>query len=197
VKRPLNVMQTIRCLLIFGAFVGTIVLFCAGDVLAAETQGFTRSDWDAIMRWVNFVILAVLIIKYARKPLSSFLQNKVDEVARLLEGYENQKKAAEAKIAESQQLLADNEQRLKVLEERIVSEGERNKAKTIEDARSQSRIMLETAQLKIEGQLREAHGQLKAEIIDAAIEKAVTKIPSVLTADDHQRLLHQWIEAAR
>ena len=89
-KRPLKMMQTVRCLLMFGAFVGTIVLFCTVDALAAETQGFTRSDWDAIMRWVNFIILAVLIIKYARKPLSSFLQNKVDEVARLLDGYENQ-----------------------------------------------------------------------------------------------------------
>lgn len=174
-----------------------VILVGSGEVLAAEGGSFSRADWDLIMRWINFIILAALIIKYARKPLTDFLNNKKTDVAQLLEGYENQKKEAETKILESQKMLAESEKRLKIVEERIISEGERRKHKVIETAQVESRVMLETAQLKIEGQLREAHGKLKAEIIDLATQKAMAKIPAVLTDDDHDRLVHQWMEAAR
>jgi F-type H+-transporting ATPase subunit b len=175
----------------------TIVLLSSIDAWAADNAGFSRADWDLIMRWVNFIILAVLIIKYARKPLADFLNNKKNEVARLLERYENQKKEAEIKIHEGRQMLTESEQRLKVVKERIISEGERRREKAIEAAREESRIMLETAQLKIEGQLREAHSKLKAEIIDLAAQKAMAKISTVLTVEDHDRLVDQWMEAAR
>lgn len=174
-----------------------VALLCCVEAFAADKTGFSRADWDLIMRWVNFIILAALIIKYARKPLTDFLSNKKNEVAQLLDRYENQKKEAETKILESQKLLAESEKRLKVVEERIISEGERRKGKAIESAREESRIMLETAQSKIEGQLRDAYGKLKAEIIDLATQKAMEKIPAVLTVEDHDRLVSQWMEAAR
>lgn len=192
-NRRIAIRRIVRCLLMCMA----VVLIGSVEALAAEGGSFSRADWDLIMRWVNFIILAALIIKYARKPLTDFLNNKKTDVAQLLQGYENQKKAAETKIIESQKTLAESEKRLKIVEERIISEGERRKKKIIETAQTESRVMLETAQLKIEGQLREAHGKLKAEIIDLATQKAMAKIPAVLTDDDHDRLVHQWMEAAQ
>jgi F-type H+-transporting ATPase subunit b len=171
--------------------------FAAVDALASETAGFTRADWDLTMRWVNFTILAALIIKFARKPLADFLENKKNEVAGLIDRYENQKEEAKEKVIEGQRLLAESKKRLKVVEERIIAEGERHKTAAIESALAESRIMIATAQLKIEGQLRDMHGKLKAEIIDLATQKAMEKIPAVLTADDHKQLVHQWIEAAQ
>ena len=174
-----------------------VILLCAMEALAADSTGFTRSDWDMIMRWVNFIILAVLIIKYARKPLTDFLNTQSENVAALIDRYERQKKEAELKIQEGRRQLTESEQRLKIVEERIITEGERRKAAVIEAARSESRIMIEAAQGKIEGQLREAHGILRAEIIDLATEKALSKIVTVIKDEDQDRLVQQWLEAAR
>jgi F-type H+-transporting ATPase subunit b len=150
-----------------------------------------------IMRWVNFIILAALIIKYARKPLTNFLNQQRDEVAALIKRYEGQKKEAELKIQEGRRQLAESEQRLKIVEERIIAEGQRRKAAAIEAARSESRIMIEAAQGKIEGQIREAYGILRGEIIDLATEKALSKISSVINDEDQDRLVHLWLDAAR
>ena len=173
-----------------------VVLF-AVDAWAEAGEGFTRAHWDEIMRWVNFIILAALIFKYARKPLIHFLHSRKDEVARLLDRYEQQKEEAESRISESRDLLEQSEARLKVIEERIIAEGQRRKMAAIEAAQSESRLMMQAAQLKIEGQLREAHGRLKAEIVDSAVQKAMAKMPAVITADDHDRLIHQWLEASQ
>lgn len=177
--------------------ISTMAMMGTVEAWAAGTEGFTRSHWDLIMRWVNFIILAALIVKYARKPLADFLHHKKDDVTRLIDRYEQQKEDVEAKISESQRLLEESEERLKVIEARIITEGERRKTAAIEAARTASRVMMETAQLKIEGQLREAHGRLKAEIIDSAVQKAMAKMPAVITADDHDRLIHQWLEASQ
>lgn len=192
--KPLSSILPFYRHLITGA---VVILLFASEASAADSVGFTRSDWDMIMRWVNFIILAVLIIKYARKPLTDFLNKQRNEVATLIDRFEHQKKEAELKIQESQRQLAESEQRLKIVEERIIAEGERRKAAVIEAARSESRLMIESAQGKIEGQLREAYGILKAEVIDLASEKALSKIATVISDEDQHRLVHQWFEAAR
>lgn len=178
------------------AFIAMGAIWTADALAAESTGGFTRSDWDLIMRWVNFIILAAVIIKYASQPLSDFLKGRKEEVARTLERFETRKNEAKAKIAEGQQLLEASEERLAQIKERIVSEGERRKAEMIASAQQESRIMLETAQQKIEGQIRETYGRIKAELIDAATEHAMAKIPAALTAADHDNLVRLWIEAA-
>jgi hypothetical protein len=37
---------------------------------------YSRATWDLTMRWVNFLILAVVIVKYSKQPLISFLKGK-------------------------------------------------------------------------------------------------------------------------
>ena len=166
------------------------------NALAADISGFTRADYDLILRWVNFIILAGLIIKYSRRPLVAFLKDKKNEVARSIEEYEAQKQEADVKIRESEAQLAASQERLELIKERIVSEGQRRKTELIEDAQNESRIMLETAQQKIEGQIREAYERIKFEMIDMATQRALAKLPAVLNPADHERLVRRWIDFA-
>ena len=55
-----------------------IWLLLAESAGAAEAAGDWRPMYDLILRYVNFIILAFLIIKYARKPLVNFF--KEDEL---------------------------------------------------------------------------------------------------------------------
>lgn len=183
-----------RCLL---ACIAVGMIWVTNALAAESGGGFTRADWDLIMRWVNFIILAAVIIKYASKPLSDFLNGRKEEVARTLEKYETRKNEAMAKITEGRQLLEASAERLAQIRDRIVSEGERRKSEMIATAQQESRLMLETAQQKVEGQIRETYGRIKAELIDAATEHALAKIPAALTAGDHDKWVRLWIEAAR
>ncbi len=164
---------------------------------AADGFEFTRETYDLMMRWINFLILAGLIIKYARRPIANFLKEKKEEVAAAIKKLESQKKNIQEKLKASQQQLTASEERLVSIKNRIIAEGENRKAQIIADANNESRLMMETAQLRIEHQIREMHSNLKAELIDTATRMALTKLPGILTPADHDRLIAQWMDAVQ
>lgn len=158
---------------------------------------YTRADWDLTMRWVNFLILAGIIVKYARAPIIGFLKGKRDETARSLEIIEEKKRLAEEKVKEGQIKLKASQDRLKLIQDRIVTEGQRQKEQMITAANQESRIMLESARTKIDSQIRDAYQTIRAELIEAAIDKAMVKLPEMITEHDHQRMIGLWLEEAR
>ena len=165
-------------------------------LIAYLQENFTRADWDYIMRWVNFAILAGLIVKYARVPLINFLKDKRAETASAFQRFEAQKQQAEEKIREGQILLAASKQRLELIQERIVSEGKKRKEDMIREAQQESRLMLSAARTRIGHHIHETAMAIKNELIDAAFQKALDKLPQAITEADQQRLLNQWMDEA-
>lgn len=157
---------------------------------------YTRATWDDLMRWVNFFILAGLIFKYARAPMANFLKGKKAETARVIGRMEEKKREAQAKIQDGQQQLQDSNERLDRIKDRIVVEGKRCKEKMIDDAKRESQIMLDAAQIRIESQIRDAHQIIRDELIETAAEKALVKLPQLMTEKDHERIMALWMEEA-
>ncbi len=155
---------------------------------------FTRATWDLVMRWVNFLILVAVIVKYARTPLIAFLKGKRAETAHMIEEIEGKKRLAEEKIKERQIELQASKDRLKLIQDRIISEGQRQKEKMIAAAQQESRMMLETAHTKISGQIRDAHQTIRSELIELATEKAMEKMPQMLTKEDHDQMIRLWMD---
>ena len=181
------------------AGLAALIISCCwvANAWAADGFEFTRETYDLMMKWVNFIILAALIIKYARRPIANFLKEKKDEVAAAIKKLEAQKKSMQEKLQENQRQLTASEDRLVSIKNKIVAEGENRKAQIIADAHNESRIMLQTAQFRIDHQIREMHSRLKSELIDSATQMALTKLPGIITDADHERLVHQWMEAVQ
>ena len=178
-----------------------IVLIVAGGVFiesawAGEASGFTRHHWDLIMRWVNFFILATVLVKYGRKPLLNFLDGQKKNITQSIDDLEEQKKQAEALVQESQQQLADSQERLERIKELIISEGRLRKEQMISEAQNDARILVETTQSKIEGQMKTAFTDLKAELIDLAANLALEKLPQLVTDEDRHQLLEHWLSSS-
>lgn len=175
-----------------------LILSCwVANAWAATGFEFTREIYDLIMRWVNFIILAALIIKYGRRPIANFLQEQKEDVAANIQKFETQKQAVQEKLQQSQKQLTASEDRLELIKSRIIAEGEKRKEQLIADAQKESRMMIEMAKLRIAHQLREVHTHLKTELIDTAAQIAITKLPDILTAADQDKLLLQWVDAVQ
>ena len=186
------VIHAIHVVLIFSIILTSWVT-CAW---AADFE-FTRETYDLMMRWVNFIILAALIIKYARRPIANFLKEKKDEVAKAIEKLESQKQAAKNQLLVYKKQLAASEDQLAQIKQKIIAEGEARKAQLIAGAQTDSRIMIETAQLRIDHMIRETHGRIRSELIDTATEIALTKLSKMITTEDHDNLIHQWMDAVQ
>lgn len=168
----------------------------AVEVLAAEGGGGWRPTYDIIMKWVNFGILAFIFFKFARRPLKNFLSDKKNEISLQIKKLEDEKDRLLQRVREAETEMEENVVRLEELKQRIVQTGERRKLEIIADARQESRMIIESAKQKTEGRIIQARNRLRAEMIDAAAEMALEKLPGLVTEDDNRILLEQFMARA-
>ena len=124
--------------------------------------------WQAVL----FVVLILLLKKFAWKPI-------LDSVNDREEGIKNALDAAEKAKLEMQNLQADNQKLLKearVERESMLKEARDIKNKMIEDAKgeaqSQANKMIEQAQSAIESEKKAAMAELKSHVAGLSIEIA-------------------------
>ncbi len=178
------------------AFVFLSFLLFASYAFAGEEAGNWRATYDIIMMWVNFGILAFVIIKFGKEPVMNFLKSQKDEVAFTINEIEDEKKKVEAEIAKVKQKLADRDVYFKELKKRTIKRGELEKQKIIDEANEQTRIMMEMAAKKIEYHIISAKKKFRDELIDMAIDLAAKKLPKEITEEDNQRMVEHYIMAA-
>ncbi len=178
-----------------GMLAGALILLLPAAAAAAQEPAGWRPIYDVVMKWVNFLILVFVIVKFARAPLKNFFKQKEIEVSSEIEAMEAEKKAAEAKIAEARQAIEHRQERFEQIRARMLRQGKRRKEQIIESARRESRLMIEAARHKVEGQIRQARERLREEMVDLAIDMAMKRLPEEMQETDNQKLLHRYLEA--
>jgi len=177
-------------------FVYFSVFGLAPEVMAADSGGSWRTTYDLVMRWVNFLILAAIIVKFGRRPLMNFLTGRKEEIAYELRRLEEEKEAVLQKVDEMRQQIEDSESRYIQIKERIVAQGRSRKQAIIDEAHRESRVLMESTRDQINNQLRKAKQKIREEIIDRAVEKAMEILPGKITAEDNHKLVEKLIERA-
>jgi len=166
------------------------------EALAADGAESWRPLFDRIMRWLNFGILAFLLIKFSRVPIKTFFKTRKEEMVREIKELEDEKQKALQDIDENLKLLEDSGTRFETLKERIVSQGQKNKQKIIEDAKQESKVLLEGAKQRIASQIMEARNKLKTELTDSAIAIAMERLPAQITAEDNRKWVDKFLRSA-
>jgi F-type H+-transporting ATPase subunit b len=171
-----------------------ILLLTATDALAAESSNGWRPTYDLVMRWLNFGILILLFFKYARKPLSAFLNGKSRQIKVSIKRVEEEKDVLKTRIQELLNERKEGRKHLEQIRDRFIAQGERKKQKIIDDAKKESRLLLESAQRKVAHEMASARDRLKIEMVDQAIELAMQKLPQLMTDEDTQQSLKTYLD---
>ena len=172
------------------------ILLLGTEASAADNSSDWRPVFDLVMRWLNFGIIVFILVKYARTPIKDFLLSRREEVAREIEMVEEKKEAANKKIQDAARMLDESEVRFARVKERIIQEGETKKQKLIEDAKQESKILLESTMKKIDNQLLDAQRAFKSELVDTAISLAMKRLPDEITSEDNQNFTNQFLASA-
>jgi len=176
---------------------GLISLHMLGsEVFAAEGADNWRPIFDGVMRWVNFAILAFLLIKFSRTPIKDFFKSRQKELTSEIKALEKEKQDALREVDENLKLLEESGTRFEKLKEHIAAQGEKNKENIIRAARRESEILLEGSRRKIEYQIIDARNKLKIELIDSAIDIAMKRMPKEVTAEDNQKWIDKFLSSA-
>jgi len=163
------------------------------DALAAENGNDWRPTYDMVMMWINFIIFAALIVKLARVPLKGFFRDQKEEVAREIRRVEENRDKIAGEVTAAKAKLAECDARFARLKEAALQEAEKRRQDIIDDAKQESRLLIEHTKLKIEHQIREAGLRIKTELIDAATDRALEHLSSEVTAEDHRKYVDLFL----
>lgn len=172
-----------------------ILVAFSGVAFAAESTGDWRGTYDLVMRWVNFVIFAAIIVKFGAKPLKSFIGQQREDVSIEIELLQKEKNDMQAKVDHTVKKGEESQEQLKKLKERILSEGERHKKEIIDGAKSESALMIEDAKRKVEYRILVARKNFRKDLIDSATDIALKNLPLLVTKDDQEKRLKLFVGA--
>jgi F-type H+-transporting ATPase subunit b len=169
-----------------------LMVMLPGSVLASTPEW--RPTYDMAMKWVNFIILAAVIIKYARDPIKTFLKQQKGDVVAEIDQLDADKERVIGEIDAARVQAEENKNRLAEMKDRLIAQGEIRKQQIVDQSRQQSAIMIEEARKKMENRILQTKDKLKMELADMAFEQAIHQLPAIINDEDNQRLLGMYMK---
>jgi F-type H+-transporting ATPase subunit b len=169
------------------------LLFCP-ECLAAEGMPPWRKPYNVIMMWINFGILVVLFLKFARKPLMAALRGMRDRIKEEIDGIKKQHREVKGHMDSEEARLAEIQQHLEEIRASIIEMGEKEKEKIIEQAKVTAGKMIEDARAYASFQMARARKQLSDEMVDIAISKVEERLKKEISSEDNENLVNDFLE---
>ncbi|MCX8070198.1 MAG: F0F1 ATP synthase subunit B [Thermodesulfovibrionales bacterium] len=155
-------------------------------------HGTSLMDW--VWKIVNFGLLVFLLVKFVKKPLQDFLQQRKDTIEKTLKEAKEAKELAQKALAEVEQKLASKDKELAAIVEGAKESGELERARLIEDAEKMKVRIIEQAKMNIDYEVRKAKEAIQNEAAEAALIRAEEMIREGITEKDQERLFQESLK---
>jgi F-type H+-transporting ATPase subunit b len=185
-SRPGRQKSKIFPILLSGLFILTVtsVAFASGGG-EEHTPLWKEYMWKIL----NFLLLFVVLYKFAKKPLADFLQKRSETIAKTLQEAKAAREAAEKALREVEGRLKTKDAEIEAIIAAAKRSGELERNTIIEESARLKEKIVEQAKTNIEFELKQAKEIIKAEAVELAMELAEKKLKERLTIDEQERLL--------
>jgi F-type H+-transporting ATPase subunit b len=176
-----------------------IIFLCISFTLVFATYAFGSAEEgghgsllkDYIYKIINFLILVIILFKFARKPLQNFLQKRTELIEKTLNEAKEAKEAALKALREAEERLKTKDAEIEAILAAAKRSGEQERDKIIEESGKLKEKILEQAKTNIDFELKHAKEAIKAEAVELAMELAEKKLKDKLTKEEQERLLEE------
>ena len=171
----------------------------AGTLLTsgvARASGGEESHALADFGWytLNFVLLVVVLVYFARKPIQSFFVDRREQIQDQLSRAAAALTAAEQRHLELQRQLVDLERDLQEIRTRTRERSESERDRLLADAKAAAQRIENDAKAAVEREIERARAELRHEASELAIEIATTRLQSQIDDSDRDRLVDEFIQ---
>jgi len=149
--------------------------------------------WDLVWRTMNFTILAAVLFKVLKKPVSNLLSGRQASIKDNFDELDVKKSEAEKRYAEYERKLSTIEQEAKKVIQEYIEQGEAEKKRIIEDAEKTAESIKKQAQFAVEQEMKRAKLVLSAEAAELSVKLAEDLIKKNLNESDHKKLIDEYI----
>ena len=176
--------------------------FAAGSVLLSSVAlaaggGADRSAdlLDLLYRWINFVLLVIILVVVLRKvPIKEYFASRIEGIRKEQEDLKTQREAAERKARDLESKLKAFEGERKEILAQYRADGLAEKERILTEARDRAKQILEQAEVTIRYEIQTAKEKLKEEVVALAAQRAEEIIEREMTDRDQDRLVNEFIE---
>jgi F-type H+-transporting ATPase subunit b len=143
---------------------------------------------------VIFTLLAIILGKFAWKPILKGLKDREQGIRESLEKAD--KVAADAEIAMAKQKADLDQQRQEMTEamRRTREEAEKSAQVLLEKARKEAGETAEQARRLVEDERKKAVEQIRAEAVEISLAAAAHLIGKTLDGDDHRKIVSDYLK---
>jgi len=172
-----------------------VLLLCACAATAAEEGGGSADKFTEIFKWINFAIVAGVILWTFGAKLPSVFRSNAEAISSAIT-------KATAVKAEADKLLADAEARLARLEQEVAElraaagkEAAADAQRIREMAKSDAEKISIAAKAEIEAAERAARMELKVLAAKLAVDGAESLLAKQLTAQSQESLVSGFVKS--
>ena len=166
-----------------------VVSFVFASGGGEETAEHTPLWKEYMWKIFNFVLLIVVLFKFAKKPLANFLQKRTELIEKTLNEAKEAKEAALKALHEVEGRLKTKDAEIAAILAAAKKSGEQERDRIIAESSRLKDKIVEQAKTNIDFELKHAKEIIKAEAVELAMELAEKKLKEKLTKDEQERLL--------
>ena len=149
---------------------------------------------DFILIAGSFILLLVLVKKYAWSNLASIFEQRAEKIAADIDGAEEARQKAEVLAQKREDELAGSRKEAKTIIENAKETAEKSKASILADAKLEAGRLKEKANQEIAQNKAEALQSVKGDVADLTISLAGKIISQNLDGQAHKELIDQYID---
>ena len=148
---------------------------------------------DFILIAGSFILLLVLVKKYAWSNLTSIFEQRAEKIAADIDGAEQARQKAEVLAQKREDELAGSRKEAKTIIENAKETAEKSKASILADAKLEAGRLKEKANQEIAQNKAEALQSVKGDVADLTISLAEKILSKNLDSQAHKELIDQYI----
>jgi len=149
---------------------------------------------DFILIAGSFILLLVLVKKYAWSNLTSIFEQRAEKIAADIDGAEQARQKAEVLAQKREDELAGSRKEAKTIIENAKETAEKNKASILADTTEEVSRLKQKANQEIAQSKAEALRSIKGDVADLSIDLASKIIGQTLDKEAQSQLIDSYID---
>ncbi len=142
---------------------------------------------------ITFFILAVLLAKFAWKPLLTTLQERERTIRESLEQAQKARAEGEETLRRNQEILAQARRETAAILDQGKREAETLRAEILAQARKEAQDLVEQGKRQVQFEQKQAMEQLRRQVADLAIQAAERLITRSLDDSAQRQLVDDYV----
>ncbi len=142
---------------------------------------------------ITFFILAVLLAKFAWKPLLTTLQERERTIRESLEQAQKARAEGEETLRRNQEILSQARRETAAILEQGKREAETLRAEILAQARKEAQDLVEQGKRQVQFEQKQAMEQLRTQVADLAIQAAERLITRSLDDSAQRQLVDDYV----